>query len=151
VLKRIRMPSFARSVSRLALVGLVCGLCAVAATAAPAATLSLPDLVNRPDRWPTTVILQREFKFTNGTVFHQGDKVRVVRFDGSRVLVAAPGNQLLATTPVDCGLLDAANQAWAALTPEQRAVDPGSLALAPSLWPLRVVTTVSITDTYLTK
>ncbi len=46
--------------------------------------------------------------------------------------------------PEDCGLLDAANQAWSALTPAQRAIDPDSLAADPSLWPIQVTTTAPI-------
>jgi nucleoredoxin len=117
---------------------------ACAAVAAAPETFLLPDLVNRPDRWPAAVTFQRDIKFNNGAVVHQGDKLRVVRFDGSRVLLIAPGNLRFMATVQDCGLLDAANQAWAALTPAQRAVDPDSLAADRSLWPLRVAATTGI-------
>jgi nucleoredoxin len=125
--------------------GLAGILAAAAALAAPPDTLSLPDLANRPDRWPATVTAQRDFQFKNGAVVHKGDPISLVRFDGARVLVIAPGNIRFVVAPADCNLLGAANQAWAALTPAQRAIDPESLAADRSLWPLRVVTAIPIT------
>ena len=106
-------------------------------------TLSLADLVNRPDRWPATVTVPQDFKFNNGAIVHQGDKARVTRFDGTQVGVAA-GNVRFMMKPDDCGLLAAANQAWAALTPAQRAVDPDSLATDLSLWPSRITAITGI-------
>jgi nucleoredoxin len=124
----------------LMMIGFVGGICLAAA---PPETLTLSDLVNRPDRWPETVTLSRDFQFTNGTTAHTGDKARVMRFDGAKVGLVAGKISFLAT-PEDCGLLDAANQAWAALTPGQRAVDPESLPGDPSLWPVKVATVVPI-------
>ena len=72
----------------LALLGLAWGLCAALAAAAPPETLSLADLANRPDRWPATVTLQRDLHFTSGLVMHQGDQLRLLRFDGSQAQVA---------------------------------------------------------------
>lgn len=127
---------------------MVCGLFAVAAPAAPPDALSLPDLVNRPDRWPAAVTLQRDFKFSNGAVAHRGDSARVTHFDGSRVLVVTSHNLRIIVLPADCGLLEAANQAWTALTPAQRAVDPDSLPADQSLWPARVTLTAPITCSF---
>ena len=123
----------------------LCGLSAVAATVAPPPeTLTLADLANRPDRWPATVTVQRDFKFVNGPTIHQGDPARVLRFDGAQAILITPTNIRFKVLPADCGLLDAANQAWGALTPAQRAIDPASLPANPSLWPLRVTTTSPI-------
>jgi len=122
----------------IAFVGLAISFVAgVCLAAAPPDTLTLADLVNRPDRWPATVTLQRDFQFNNGAVVHSGDTARVVRFDGARVALVS-GKVSFLVTPQDCGLLDAANQAWAALSPAQRAVDPVSLPADRSLWPVRV-------------
>ena len=114
------------------------------AAVAPPETLTLADLVNRPDRWPAAVALPRDLTFKDGFTVHQGDKVRVGMFDGTRVGLIAAGNHRFAASPADCGLLAAANQAWAALTPAQRAVDSLSLSADPSLWPLQVATTSEI-------
>jgi thiol-disulfide isomerase/thioredoxin len=124
--------------------GLIWGCLAVAAPAAPPEVLSAPDLVNHPDRWPASVTLQRDYKFTNGPVAHQGDKVRVIQFDGTHVTLLTSGNIRFSVTPEECGFLDAANQAWAALTPAQRAVDPASISADLSLWPPRVALTTPV-------
>jgi thiol-disulfide isomerase/thioredoxin len=134
--------------SSLALLGVVWGMCAALASAAVPETLSLADLANRPDRWPATVTLQRDLRFTAGLVIHQGEQLQLVRFDGSGALVADAGHHLFKLTPEDCGLLDAANQAWAALTPAQRAVAPETLAGDLSLWPARVAATTQISCTF---
>ncbi|MGD1030468.1 MAG: thioredoxin-like domain-containing protein [Opitutaceae bacterium] len=126
------------------LAGLIFGCLAAAAPAAPPDTLSAPDLVNHPDRWPAAVTLQRDYKFTNGAVAHQGDKVRVLQFDGTHVTLLTSSNIRFSVTPEECGLLDAANQAWSALTPAQRAVDSGSISADLSLWPPRVALTTPI-------
>ena len=131
----------------LALLGLAWGLCAALAAAAPPETLALADLANRPDRWPATVTLQRDLHFTSGLVMHQGDQLRLLRFDGSQAQVADASRHLFNLKPEDCGLLDAANQAWAALTPAQRAVAPETLAGDLSLWPVRVAVNTAISCT----
>ena len=130
---------------RLTLVGLIWGLCAAMAQAAPPETLTLADLANQPDRWPATVTLQRDLKFRNGIVLHQGDNVRVERFDGSQVLLLDPAHRMrFNASPEDCGLLDAANQIWSALTPAQRAISPDTLADDRSLWPVEIGLTSEI-------
>jgi thiol-disulfide isomerase/thioredoxin len=121
--------------SGLALIGLLWCACAAAA---PPDTLALTDLVNRPDRWPTTVSLVGDFTFGNGMVVHQTDKLPIVGFDGTRVKLIGPRNALIGVKAQDCNLLDAANQAWTALTPAQRAVDMDSLVADMSLWPIQV-------------
>ena len=123
--------------NKLTLMGLVWGMGMAAAGAGAPDKLTLNDLVNHPERWPEMVTVTREFKLRNGTVVHQGDKVRLVEFNGTQVGVGA-GSSLFRIRPEDCGLLEAANQAWSALTPAQRAVDPDSLAGDVSLWPARV-------------
>jgi nucleoredoxin len=108
------------------------------ASAAPPETLSLGDLVNHPDRWPATVTIPKDLRFGNGAVLHAGDKATVMDFDGSQVYLTAPPNLRFKAPAQACGFLDAANQAWAALTVAQRAVDSTSLANDPSLWPEKV-------------
>jgi thiol-disulfide isomerase/thioredoxin len=133
------------------LVLLACALAGALGTGAAAATpetLTLTDLVNRPDHWPATVILQGDFKFSTGAVVHKGDSARVARFDGSRVLLITSANLPVNVAPADCGLLDAANQAWAELTPAQRSVDPESLSADTSLWPAQVTTTAGINSKF---
>ena len=118
----------------LALVAALAALSPVAAQSAPPATLSLQDLAGRPDRWPTTVQLARDFQFGGGKHARAGQAVHVVDFDGARVTVEA-GELYFDLAPSECDLLDAANRAWTALTTDQRKVDAELLARDASLWP----------------
>lgn len=131
--------------STLTLIGLFSAthLFADAATPPPA-TLTLADLANRPDRWPPYVTAQREFDFVNGAIVHQGDKLTVLRFDGSVVGLTFQGKIPFQALATDVGLLDAANQWWATLTPAQRAIDPASIAGDITLWPPTVTLTSNV-------
>ena len=61
----------------------------IIAAAEPPATLGFADLVNRPDRWPESVTVPRDFIFGPNAAVHAGDKAKVVRFDGTKVLLVA--------------------------------------------------------------
>jgi nucleoredoxin len=124
---------------RFASLALAAALAALptAAQSAPPATLSLQDLVRRPDRWPATVQLARDFQFGGGQEARAGQAVQVVEFDGARVTVQT-GELYFDLAPSECDLLEAANRAWAALTPDQRKVDAELLAKDASLWPRSV-------------
>lgn len=129
----------------MALVGLVLSASAIAdAPAAPPETLTVKDLANRPDRWPPSVTLQREFDFNGGAKLNQGDKASIIKFDGSQLILIGPKGIRFQVLPEDCALLDAANQYWSGLTPAQRAVNPDSLAADCSIWPVQVMTTMPV-------
>ena len=122
----------------------VLSLCAFATPArVQAETLALPNLVNRADLWPTAVTLNRAFDFAGGTSVKAGQSVKVLEFDGARVVVDAGDDLVFAITPGDCDLLAAANKAWSALTPAQRAIDARTLAEDASLWPERITSSAA--------
>jgi thiol-disulfide isomerase/thioredoxin len=102
------------------------------------ATLTLQDLTNRPDLWPANVKLARDFEFQSGVKASAGQAVTVLEFDGREVLVDAGNGLVFGLAPGECDLLAAANAAWSALTPAQRAVDAKVLLSDASLWPERV-------------
>ena len=131
----------------LLLAGLIWSACATA-PAAPPDKLTLADMANRPDRWPEYVTYQGDFKFGSSFTVHKGDKAKLLRFDGTQVQVLGPGNAVFNLKPENCALLDAANEAWSALTPAQRAIEPATLAADPSLWPVKVATTSPINASY---
>lgn len=106
--------------------------------AAPPRTLGLSDLANKPDRWPQTVTLKQDFRFTGGKSAVKGQAVRVLDFKGAQVLVDAGDDLVFELSPKACDLLESANRAWAALTPTQRAVDQRALLADASLWPQKV-------------
>ena len=132
------------TISVLALVGLMWNALALADAPAPPDKLTLKDLVNRPDRWPPSVTLQRDFNFNNGAAAHQGDKATIIVYNGNQLALDTGKNIRFTVKPEDCDLLNAANQYWSGLTPEQRAVDPGSLAADATIWPMQVKSTQSI-------
>lgn len=127
--------------------GMIWSACAVA-SAGPPDKLTLADLANRPDRWPENVTYQGDFKFGNGTTVHKGDQARLIRFNGTQVQILGAGNAVFNLKPEDCGLLDAANASWAALTPAQRAIEPATLAADLSLWPVKVAVTSPINASF---
>jgi hypothetical protein len=107
--------------SVVALAGLLCNALALADAPAPPDTLTLQDLVNRPDHWPPSVTLQRDFNFNNGAVARQGDKATIILYNGNQLVLDTGKNIRFAVKPEDCDLLNAANQYWSGLTPAQRA------------------------------
>jgi nucleoredoxin len=110
---------------------------AKATQAGPPETLGLADLANRPERWPALVKLGRDFDFGGGQGARAGQQVRVLDFNGGQVLVDAGKDLLFEIAPADCDLLAAAQAAWQALAPAQRAVDQTLLLQDASLWPER--------------
>jgi nucleoredoxin len=99
--------------------------------------LALRDLANRPERWPAAVRLQRDLQFSGGAALRAGQPVEVLEFAGATLLVDGGNGLVFDLAPEDCDFVAAANQAWAKLTPAQRAVDAALLAKDASLWPER--------------
>jgi len=111
----------------------------------PPETLTLNDLANRPDRWPTEVVLAEDFDFTSGNSAKKGQVVRVLEFNGRDVVVDAGNDLVFQIEVASCNLLEAANAAWKALTPAQRAVDAKTLVADASLWPNKATCFVGFT------
>lgn len=118
-------------------VALIAGLLNAAAAGAPS-TLTLNDLQNHPERWPSKMTLPRDYKFNGGSSAHKGQAVQVVEVKGAEVVVDA-GKDLVFSVPIaGSDFLATANSAWSALTPAQRDLDASELLADPSLWPLQV-------------
>jgi len=117
---------------------------AVLAAAAPE-TLTLHDLVNRPERLPEEVTMTKDVDFGAGGL-KKGQKVRVMQFTGQEIGVdAGVGDLLMAVTPEECDFLEAANAAWSKLSPEQKALDVQTVLNDASLWPAKVRCTSGFT------
>jgi len=123
--------------STAAVLLVLASLAPLSAQAAPPETLAIRDLANRPDRWPATVKLARDFGFSGGMSAKAGQAVKIVEFGGAQVLVDAGNDLIFEIAPADCDLLAGANEAWKALTPAQRALEPAALEKDSSLWPER--------------
>jgi nucleoredoxin len=117
----------------------VIALAALATAGAAPEKLELRDLANRPDRWPAQVTVGKDMQFGGGAKLTKGQKVTVVEFTGGNEVGVDAGNgQLFGIDAAECDLLEAANAAWAKLTPEQRALEPRTVIEDASLWPAKV-------------
>lgn len=116
-----------------------------AAAEPPPEKLELTHLVNRADRLPPSVTVGRDIVVDEKVKIRKGDSVRVVAFDGKHATIEPQPGERVNIALADCDLLEAANAAWAALTPAQRAVDPDTLAADRSLWPLTVTLPSEVT------
>jgi thiol-disulfide isomerase/thioredoxin len=115
------------------------------AEAAPTAMLlSWADLVNHPERWPAETRLTVPLRFSGG-ILRAGTSVRVYEVTADHVTILTPQELAFDIKPNECDLLIAANTIWAALTPEQRAIDAVAVANDASLWPDTVKTKIALT------
>ena len=113
------------------------GASSIALSAAAPATLTLAELRNNPERWPSSVTLPRDIAFQGGAAVKKGQSVKVVEIEGAEVVVDA-GNGLIFGLPLaETDFVAQANGLWAKLTPEQREVTAATLANDRSLWPLK--------------
>lgn len=119
---------------------LLSGLMLSPAFADVPSTLTLPDLRNHAERWPAAIAVPADLQFQSGATVKKGEVVKVADFDGRQVVVDN-GHGLVFGLPVaETDFLARANEAWAGLTPEQRAIDATTLAADRTLWPVKVRT-----------
>lgn len=102
------------------------------------APLTWNDLVNHPERWPTTVNATRDIEFQSGQKISKSAPLQVLEVDaGSATLLAADG-MIFGAGPKDCTLVAAANTLMSSLTPEQRALTLATIAGDETLVPEKV-------------
>ncbi len=106
----------------------------LAAADAPA-TLTLADLVGKPERWPATVTVAANVRSKSGQTVHQGQKVPVLSVTEKGVFVQTKSGGQIGLFPAQCDLLQQANARWAKLTPRQRTLTPEAVFKDSSLWP----------------
>src|SRR5207249_5286984 len=111
---------------------------------AAADLLSWADLVDHPERWPAEIKVTVPLRFDRG-ILQAGASVRVYQVTANEVTILTPQEIALDIRPTECDLLKVANRFWAALTPEQRAIDATAVANDASLWPDIVKTKISLT------
>jgi thiol-disulfide isomerase/thioredoxin len=102
------------------------------------------DLANRPERWPAEVKLTVPLQFSGGTV-RAGTTVRVYEVTANDASVITSQGLAFKLDPDECNLVEAANKFWSTLTPEQRAIDPATVANDATLWPDTVRTKLALT------
>ncbi len=102
------------------------------------------DLVNRPDRWPPAASLQEEVSFSDGTKFAAGTKVRVTKVMPRKIEAILPDGSAAELGVDSTNVLAAAQEYWATLTPEQRAVDLAAIRKDRTLLPPMVAVYVPL-------
>lgn len=102
------------------------------------AVLTLNDLRNNPERWPDAVAVAKELRFQGGGNVKQGQVVRLVELRGAEAVLDDGKGLVFGLPATDTDVLVRANAIWEKLTPEQRAINAGTLAKTRELWPLQV-------------
>jgi thiol-disulfide isomerase/thioredoxin len=115
------------------------------APAVPFVPLTWNDLVRRPETRPATCAVNKDYNFQGGVTVRAGTMVNIIEFKPGDLLVGTPdGRTNFNVKPAECDVLDAANAAWATLTPAQRSLTYPSLLKRMDLWPYRVKLSVPV-------
>ena len=103
--------------------------------AEPPATLTLADLIDRPERWPATVTATANVRTKTGQTVLQGQKLPVLSVNDKGVFGRNAAGAQVGLFTAQCDLLEQANARWAQLTPGQRTLDDATILNDSSLWP----------------
>ncbi len=111
-----------------------------------AADLTWPDLVRRPEFWPSQCTLKRALEFESGKKVKAGQVVDVVSINPTEIEVEIPAQDLsFAPRPEETDALARANAVWKSLSPVQRELTFETLLKRQELWPYRVTLTAEFT------
>lgn len=106
------------------------------ATTAAAEDLTWPQLVQRPELWPAQCTLNRGFEFQSGAAVQKGQIVDVQALHTNSVEVGTTdGKRSFDVKPGDTDVLALASEAYAKLTPRQRALTYAMIFRQKNLWP----------------
>jgi hypothetical protein len=115
------------------------------AIAALAQELSWIELARRPELWPTQCTLLTTIKFDGGASVPSGQSVKVVAVKPNEAdFVTLDGKTNFAADPNETDLLKVAKEAFAKLTPRQRALTYATIAQQKDLWPASITLTKTI-------
>ena len=114
-------------------VGLLAGV-------AGAQELTWSQLVQHPELWPAQCHLKHGFDFQSGAKVNAGDTVDVLEIHAKQVEVGTTTGKNFAfdVKPDDTDVLEAAQAAYAKLTPKQRALTYAAIFQNKNLWPYRL-------------
>jgi hypothetical protein len=109
------------------------------ATAAFAQDLSWGELARRPELWPAQCAAKETMKFDGGVTVQAGQKLNVLKVTAGEVqLSTIDGRTTFTAEPDETNLLVVAREAYAKLTPKQRALTYDSIVQRKDLWPSQV-------------
>lgn len=111
----------------------------ILATAAPAQELTWAELARRPEFWPAQCTLKQPLRLQGRPPIAAGQKLTVASVRGTSVELETPdGRSTFDAKADDTDVLSVAREAWAKLTPEQRALTYATILQRRELWPYRV-------------
>lgn len=114
---------------------------AISSTGAHAQPLTWQDLVQKPELRPEYCTIKERVDFEGGGGVKAGDKVIVRDVNVNDLVVETlNGSTRFFTQPSNTDVLEAANTAYAALTPAQRALTYEDISRRQELWPYRIHT-----------
>ncbi|HVU28747.1 MAG TPA: thioredoxin family protein [Verrucomicrobiae bacterium] len=99
--------------------------------------LTWAQLVQHPELWPTQCTLKRGFDFQSGASVKAGQTVAILEIHPNQMVVGTLTGKAISfdVKPNDTDALDAANAAYAKLTPKQRALTYAAIFQNKDLWP----------------
>jgi hypothetical protein len=104
--------------------------------------LSWTELASRPELWPAQCTVTKAINFEGGVNVQAGQKVDVLDFKGNEVeLKTTDGRVNFAVEPDETDVLHVARDAYAKLTPKQRALTYPLIVQQKDLWPYKVTIT----------
>jgi thiol-disulfide isomerase/thioredoxin len=109
------------------------------ASAASGGELSWPDLVRRPELWPSQCAVKHALQFQKGGGIAAGQTVNVLEIHPNEIVIGTTdGKASIGLKPDDTDTLAVARSAWAKLTPAQQELTVAAILKRPELWPLRL-------------
>jgi hypothetical protein len=111
----------------------------VAPPAAPskAPLISIIDLRDRRDLWPTKVKLTKKVTYSPSEVYNVGQELDLAEIAAGQVHLDT-GNGLIEVPAASTDILERASNLMASLSPEQLAVTAKTLPSHPELWPVEL-------------
>ena len=118
---------------------------AIAAGPEDAAGLTWQELSRRPELWPAQCTLKRSLKFQDGASVQAGQTMRILEVKPNEADVATIDDKTsFALAPDETDILTLAREAYAKLTPKQRALTYAGIAQQRELWPAQITLTKTV-------
>ncbi|HUJ42384.1 MAG TPA: hypothetical protein VLW52_02135 [Opitutaceae bacterium] len=109
------------------------------ATAGFSQELTWAELARRPELWPAHCTVKQAIRFDGGVTVQAGQELTVLQLNANELqLSTADGRTTFAAEPDETDALAIAREAYAKLTPKQRALTYAAVARDKTLWPAHV-------------
>jgi len=105
--------------------------------------ITLRELADRRDLWPSKVRLTKKVGFSPTEVYPPGTEMDLVEIAGNDLHLDR-GNEVIEVPSTSTDILERASALMASLTPEQLAITSKVLPQRPELWPVELQITKSL-------